>query len=113
LLSLPRRRRRIRVRLKQEIAVEGITFFAAIDQSKLAAGAGVSLHPSTLLVFGNPALGAQFLTSNPTAGLDWPVRSLVYQDKAGVVWAAHTDFAWSRVATTSLTKTLRSTRPAR
>ena len=32
------------------------------------------LHPSTLLVFGNPALGIQFVTSNPVAGLDWPVR---------------------------------------
>jgi hypothetical protein len=48
-------------RLKQDIASKGITFFTAIDQSKLAADAGMALHPSTLLVFGNPALGAQFV----------------------------------------------------
>lgn len=81
-------------RLKQDIASKGITFFTAIDQSKLAAGAGIPLHPSTLLIFGNPALGVQFITSNPVAGLDWPVRLLVYQDEAGAVWAAYTDFGW-------------------
>ena len=45
-------------------------------------------------MFGNPPLGIQFLTANPLAGLDWPVRLLVYQDPAGAVWIACTDFAW-------------------
>jgi len=81
-------------RLKQDVASKGITFFTAIDQSKLAADARIPLHPSTLLIFGNPALGVQFITSSPVAGLDWPVRLLVYQDEAGAVWAAYTDFAW-------------------
>ena len=35
-----------------------------------------------------------FLTSDPDAGLDWPVRLLVYQDAQGNVWVAYTDFAW-------------------
>jgi len=81
-------------RIKKDIADKGIMFFQAVDQSKLAAAAGISLRPSTLLEFGNPPLGAQFLTSNPYSGLDWPVRVLVLQDEAGVVWAAYTDFAW-------------------
>lgn len=81
-------------RLKQDIASKGITFFTAIDQSELAARAGIKLRSSTLLVFGNPALGAQFITSNPVAGLDWPVRLLVFQDETGIVWTAYTDFAW-------------------
>lgn len=81
-------------RIKTDIAAKGIKFFQAVDQSKLAADAGIALRPSTLLEFGNPPLGAQFMTSNPYAGLDWPVRVLVLQDEAGVVWAAYTDFAW-------------------
>ena len=81
-------------RIKKDIADKGILFFQAVDQSKLAADAGITLRPSTLLEFGNPPLGAQFLTSNPYSGLDWPVRLLVLQDEAGVVWAAYTDFAW-------------------
>jgi uncharacterized protein (DUF302 family) len=81
-------------RIKKDIASKGILFFQAVDQAKLAADAGIKLRPSTLLVFGNPPLGAQFLTSNPFSGLDWPVRLLVLQDEAGAVWAAYTDFAW-------------------
>ena len=81
-------------RIRQDVAGKGITFFSAIDQSKLAADAGIALRPSTLLIFGNPALGAQFVTSNPIAGLDWPVRLLVFQDANGAVWTAYTDFAW-------------------
>ena len=81
-------------RLKQDIATKGIVFFSTVDQSKLAAEAGIKLHPSTLLVFGNPALGSLFITSNPQAGLDWPVRLLVQEDEKGQVWATYTDFAW-------------------
>jgi len=81
-------------RIKADIAAKGIKFFMEIDQSKLAADAGIKLRPSMLLVFGNPPLGTQFITSNPSAGLDWPVRLLVSQDGAGTVWTAYTDFAW-------------------
>jgi uncharacterized protein (DUF302 family) len=81
-------------RLKADIAGKGIKFFSEIDQSKLAADAGIKLNPSTLLVFGNPPLGTQFMTSNPNSGLDWPVRLLVIQDTGGAVWAVYTDFVW-------------------
>jgi uncharacterized protein (DUF302 family) len=81
-------------RIKADIASKGIKFFTEIDQSKLAADAGIKLRPSTLLVFGNPPLGTQFITSNPNAGLDWPVRLLLTQDDNGDVWAVWSDFGW-------------------
>jgi len=81
-------------RIKADIASKGIKFFSEIDQSKLAGDAGIKLRPSTLLVFGNPPLGTQFITSNPNAGLDWPVRLLLTQDDNGEVWAVWTDFGW-------------------
>ena len=81
-------------RIKADIAAKGIKFFSEIDQSKLAADAGIKLRPSTLLVFGNPPLGTQFITANPEAGLDWPVRLLLTQDEKGEVWAIWTDFEW-------------------
>jgi uncharacterized protein (DUF302 family) len=81
-------------RIKKDVADKGIMFFNEIDQSKLAADAGIKLRPSTLLVFGNPPLGTQFITSNPNAGLDWPVRLLLTQDDNGDVWAVWTDFGW-------------------
>ena len=81
-------------RLKKDVADKGIMFFSEIDQSELAAKAGIKLLPSRLLVFGNPPLGIQFLTSNPDSGLDWPVRLLVRQEANGDVWAVYTDFDW-------------------
>ena len=81
-------------RLERDIETKGIMFFAAIDQSKLAADAGIELRPSTLLIFGNPMLGTQFITADPDAGLDWPVRLLVTREANGEVWLAYTDFAW-------------------
>src|SRR5262245_28718169 len=82
------------VRLKKDIAAKGIRFFSEINQTELAAEAGIKLNPSTLLVFGNPPLGTQFITANPNAGLDWPVRLLVIQDSTGAVWKVYTHFAW-------------------
>jgi uncharacterized protein (DUF302 family) len=79
-------------RIKQDVAAKGIMFFIAVDQSKLAYEAGIKLRPSTLLVFGNPALGSQFITSNPNAGIDWPVRLLVSEDETGTVWTVYNDF---------------------
>ena len=81
-------------RIKADIALKGIKFFLEIDQSKLAGDVGIKLRPSTLLVFGNPPLGTQFITANPNAGLDWPVRLLLTQDDNGDVWAVWTDFDW-------------------
>jgi len=81
-------------RLKQDVATKGIRFFDEIDQQKLAADAGIPIRPSTLLVFGNPPLGTLFIKSNALAGLDWPVRLLVYEDEQGQVWTAYTDFGW-------------------
>jgi uncharacterized protein (DUF302 family) len=82
-------------RLKKDIAAKGIRFFQELDQHKLAGDAGITVRPSTLLVFGNPPLGTQFLNASPQAGLDWPVRLLVQQDEKGDVWAVYTDFIWS------------------
>jgi uncharacterized protein (DUF302 family) len=81
-------------RLKADIAEKGIKFFETIDQAALARGAGIDLRPSMLLVFGNPPLGTQFITARAEAGLDWPVRLLVFEDAIGEVWTAYTDFGW-------------------
>lgn len=80
------------VRIKADIATKGIRFFDEIDQTKLGESAKLPINRSTLLLFGNPPLGVQFLQSNPVAGLDWPVRMLITQDDDGSVWVSWTDF---------------------
>jgi len=81
-------------RVVRDLADKKIKLFTIIDQAALAKEAGVDLNPSSLIIFGNPPLGTQFLTANPQSGLDWPVRLLVYQDDKGHVWTAYSDFNW-------------------
>jgi len=81
-------------RLKSDVAAKGVRFFDQIDQTALGAGADLKIRRSTLVLFGNPPLGVQFLQSNPYAGLDWPVRMLVTEDVDGSIWVAWTDFAF-------------------
>jgi len=81
------------VRLKADVQAKGIRFFDQIDHTALGAQAGLATGKSTLVLFGNPPLGVQFLQSNPYAGLDWPVRMLVVEEKDGSVWVAWNDFA--------------------
>ena len=81
-------------RITKDVEAKGIKLFDVIDQAKLAKDAGVDIKPSTLIVFGNPPLGTQFLSARPESGLDWPVRLLVFKDDKGQVWTAYTDFKW-------------------
>lgn len=81
-------------RLKADVQAKGIRFFDAIDQSALGASADLKIRRSTLVLFGNPPLGVQFLQSNPYAGIDWPVRMLVIEEADGSVWVAWTDFGF-------------------
>jgi len=81
-------------KIKADVAAKGVMLFTTIDQQKLADGAGIKLRRSTLILFGNPPLGIQFLTANPLAGLDWPVRMLVSEDADGSITIAWNDFAW-------------------
>ena len=81
-------------RVKADVAAKGVHFFSEIDQSELGKAANVPVRRSVLIQFGNPPLGLQFLTATPYAGLDWPVRMLVFQDPDGGVWIAYTDFGY-------------------
>jgi uncharacterized protein (DUF302 family) len=81
-------------RLKADIAAKGIRFFTAIDQAELGRAANLPIRRSTLILFGNPPLGVQFVQANPLAGLDWPVRMLVTEQADGRVMLAWTDFAF-------------------
>lgn len=79
-------------RLKAAIAAKGVRFFDAIDLQQQGAEASLPIGKSTIVRFGNPPLGVQFLQANRYAGLDWPVRMLVVEEADGSVSLAWTDF---------------------
>jgi uncharacterized protein (DUF302 family) len=81
-------------RIKQSVESKGIRYFFAIDQQQLGALANLPIRKSTLVLFGNPPLGVQFIQANPYTGLDWPVRMLVRETADGKTEIAYTDFAF-------------------
>ncbi len=75
--------------LSAEIAKAGNTIFATIDQAAAAKGVGLTLRPTTLIIFGNPKGGTGLMVAFPLAALDLPLKLLVWED-AGAVNVAYT-----------------------
>jgi uncharacterized protein (DUF302 family) len=62
----------------------GNTLFAAIDQSSAASSVGLTLRPTTLLVFGNPRGGTPLMEAFPLLALELPLKLLVWEEEDGV-----------------------------
>lgn len=75
-------------RLKEAIASGGGTIFATIDQAAAATTAGLTLRPTSLIVFGNPKGGTPLMDAFPLVGLDLPLKLLVWEE-SGVTRVAY------------------------
>lgn len=64
-------------RLLAAFAAQGIKVFATIDQQAEARAVGLTMPPTTLIVFGNPKAGTPLMLANPQAGVDLPLKVLV------------------------------------
>lgn len=76
-------------RLKGALEAKGLTIFARVDHAKNAAGAGLELGPTQVLIFGNPKLGTPLMQSNRTIAIDLPQKALAFEDAEGQVWLAY------------------------
>jgi uncharacterized protein (DUF302 family) len=74
-------------RLLIAFAKNGIKVFAIIDQQAEALAAGLSMPPTTLIIFGNPKAGTALMLANPQAGIDLPLKVLVCEPTPGHVLA--------------------------
>ena len=72
-------------RLEAAIKQRGATIIAKVDHAAAAKANGLELRPTIVLIFGNPKLGTPLMQSNQTAGLDLPLRIVVWQDAGGAV----------------------------
>lgn len=72
-------------RLQAEIEKRGATIVATIDHAAAAKKSGFQLRPTTVIIFGNPALGTPLMLGRQTAGLDLPLRILIWEDASGKV----------------------------
>src|SRR3974377_268150 len=71
--------------LKGAMADRGFTVFNVIDHSGGASRAGEQIADSKLVMFGKPSVGAAVMLAAPLAGLDIPLKVLVWEDSNGAV----------------------------
>lgn len=72
-------------RLQSEIKKRGATVVATVDHAAAAKKSGLDLRPTTVVIFGNPTLGTPLMQGRQAAGIDLPLRVLVWEDESGKV----------------------------
>ena len=72
-------------RLKRVMENRGFTVFNVIDHRGVAERAGVQMPDSKLVMFGKPTVGATVMLAAPLAGLDIPLKVLVWEGANGAV----------------------------
>ena len=68
-------------KLKGILEEKGITIFAIVDHSGEAEKAGFEMHPTKLLIFGNPTAGTPLMLAAPSVAIDLPLKILIWEDK--------------------------------
>jgi uncharacterized protein (DUF302 family) len=88
-LSSPRSVPETLARLEAIVQSKGIAVLARIDHSGDAAQAGLEMHPTKLLIFGNAKAGTPLMIASPTVAIDLPLKALVWEDADGKVWLSY------------------------
>lgn len=72
-------------RIEALFQAKKIKLFARIDQAGEATVVGLSLRPTTLLIFGDPAKGTPLMDAYPSLAIDLPLKALVWETAPGEV----------------------------
>jgi len=78
-------------RLTAAVEEAGAKVFLVMDFADGSASVGEHLPPTTLVLFGNPKIGATALQQSQEMGLFIPLRMLAYEDADGKTWLAYSD----------------------
>jgi uncharacterized protein (DUF302 family) len=82
------------MRVEDVVKQRGLTVFTRIDHAAGAAKIGKTLRPTELLIFGNPQGGTPLMECAQSAGIDLPLKALVWEDSTGQVWVGYNDPAY-------------------
>jgi uncharacterized protein (DUF302 family) len=74
-----------KMKLVESIKSKGFGVVAEVDHAAGATGAGLQLLPTHLVIFGNPRGGTPVMACNQAAGIDLPLKALVWQAADGSV----------------------------
>jgi uncharacterized protein (DUF302 family) len=78
-------------RVRAALDHQHVPIFATFDHAANARAAGLSLRPTVVLVFGNPAVGTHLMQDQQAMKLDLPLRLAVWEDEAGLTWLGYHD----------------------
>ena len=78
-------------KLTTALEEKGMKIFTTIPHSKGAKSVGVDINPSTLVIFGNPKVGAPLMACTQMVGLDLPQKALITEDSEGKVSLTYND----------------------
>jgi uncharacterized protein (DUF302 family) len=81
-------------RLLAALAKRDLNVFARIDHAANAAAVGMPLRPIEVVLFGNPKGGTVLMQDQQRAGIDLPLKALVWQDAQGKVWLGYNAPDW-------------------
>ena len=81
-------------RLLAALPARNMTVFGRVDHAVNATTAGMALRPTELIIFGNPKGGTVVMQDRQRAGIDLPLKALVWEDADGKAWITYNDPAW-------------------
>ena len=81
-------------KLLAALAKRKLTVFARIDHAAGAASVGLALRPTAVVIFGNPQGGTALMQDQQSAGIDLPLKALVWADSNGKTWFTYNDPNW-------------------
>ncbi len=76
-------------KLQAILKAKEVAVFALIDHSGEAKKVGMEMHPTKLLIFGNPKGGTPLMLAAPTIAIDLPLKILIWEDDMGKVWISY------------------------
>ena len=83
-----------RALLEAALNNKGVTVFARIDHAAGAHAAGLQLRPTVLVIFGDARAGTPLMQGDQRAGLDLPLKALVWEDGMGRAFVSYNDPRW-------------------
>lgn len=78
-------------RLQNIVTDDGFVVVARVPHADAAKGAGLTLRPTELLIFGKPLSGTPVMVCDQRAGIDLPMRAVAWEDRDGQTWLAMVD----------------------
>ncbi len=76
-------------KLKAALQSKGMQIFAQIDHAAAAKQIKQTLHPTRLIIFGNPKIGTKLMQCDQRMGIELPLKMLIYEDETGKVWLSY------------------------